>query len=108
MSATAPSAVSQQFTDADVDSSGFLEEGEMQKFLTQTNAQDFDWKSLDTDHDSKLSESEFTAASVSQQFTDADLDGSGFLEEEEMQKLVSQTNPQGFNWKSLDTDHDGK
>lgn len=107
----------QAFKDADLDGSGFLEEEEMQKFLSKMNMQGFDWKTLDADHDDKVSLNEFNAAmgegnkhdsDASHHFKDADLDHSGFLEEEEIQKLLSQMNAEGFDWKTLDVDHDGK
>jgi len=109
----------QAFKDADLDASGFLEEKEVQKFMSKMDMQGFDWKSLDTDHDDKVSSQEFAAAigesdedgsdtSEVSQFAGADSDGSGFLEEEEMQKLLSQIGMQGFDWKIMDTDHDGK
>lgn len=54
--------MSKHFKDADLDGSGALEEQEMQKLLSKMNMKSFDWKTLDTDHDGKLSKQEFTAA----------------------------------------------
>jgi len=45
---------------------------------------------------------------MSKHFHEADANNSGHLEAQEMDKLLAKMNMKGFDWKSLDSDHDGK
>eukprot|EP00746_Dinoflagellata_sp_MGD_P163382 gnl/MRDRNA2_/MRDRNA2_91377_c0_seq1.p1 gnl/MRDRNA2_/MRDRNA2_91377_c0~~gnl/MRDRNA2_/MRDRNA2_91377_c0_seq1.p1 ORF type:complete len:857 (+),score=263.43 gnl/MRDRNA2_/MRDRNA2_91377_c0_seq1:110-2680(+) len=110
------------FTAFDLDQSGFLEPNEMQEVIAKAgiDPSKFNWRNWDFDKDGRMSEEEFLQAGPSalsatfpkdqRIFRNGDADGSGFLEEGEMNKILSDAgiDPESFNWYAFDHDGDGR
>jgi len=103
----------------DTDKSGFLEPHEMENVIAKAgiNPSTFDWHNFDTDKDGRISQEEFVMAGPAalaatfprdqRIFQSGDVDHTGFLEENEINSVLSHAGiePESFNWLAFD--HDG-
>eukprot|EP00927_Polykrikos_kofoidii_P039675 TRINITY_DN34007_c0_g1_i1.p1 TRINITY_DN34007_c0_g1~~TRINITY_DN34007_c0_g1_i1.p1 ORF type:complete len:876 (+),score=201.17 TRINITY_DN34007_c0_g1_i1:79-2706(+) len=115
-------AVGGEFAQADVDDSGFLEEGEINAMLTKVAFPgSYEWQADETDKDGRVSREELVnlasqtqpvfarVADVDADFDDFDADGSGFLEKEEVLGLLKDSGAkEGSDWSHFDHNGDGK
>lgn len=117
------------FKKADTDGSSFLEENEIDALLKKTNVGlPFDWRKFDHDHDGRLNETEFLeggpaaieAALLQEDDMDVerkddyevwkvtDKDQNGFIEANEIEKLLHEADIKDFDWKAYDFNKDGR
>lgn len=115
------------FKSYDSDTSGALDSVEASNIMKGVGLQEDSWRKFDMDGDGKLSEDEFnkdlaalTKDTLSANpgadqdhalFQHADLDSSSFLEESEVNSLLSQIpafHDHPFEWRKFDRDQDGR